>query len=53
MNLSIKSGERQTLQLNCKKVTITITTYRLKCKRVKRLKIKAKGANPQINQARF
>ena len=49
MNVFIKSGERQTLQVNCKKVVITITTYKLKCKRAKRLKIKAKGKNPQIN----
>ena len=53
MNFNIKTGNRETLQLNCKKVVITITTYRLKCKRVKRLKIKAKGGSSQVNQARL
>jgi hypothetical protein len=43
MNLTIKKGERQVLHVNCKKVVITITTYKLKCKRSMRLKIKAKG----------
>ena len=53
MYITIKSGQRQTLQVNCKKAVITITTYKLKCKRSRRLKIKAKGGNPQINQARL
>jgi hypothetical protein len=53
MNLIIKKGERQTLQLECKKVVITITTYKLKCKRAIRLKIKTKGECPQTNQARL
>ncbi len=47
MNLTIKKGERQTLQVDCKKVVITITAYKLKCKRSIRLKIKAKGVHPQ------
>ena len=47
MDVTIKNGQHQTLQLKCKKVIITITTYRLKCKRAKRLKIKAKGKSPQ------
>lgn len=53
MFITIKNGQRQTVQLDCKKVVITITTYKLKCKRASRLKIKAKGKNPQINQARL
>jgi hypothetical protein len=53
MYLVIKHGERQTLQLNCKKVVIKITTYKLKSKRAMRLKIKTKGEHPQINQARL
>lgn len=53
MSFIIKNGQRQTLELNCKKVVITMTTYRLSTKRVSRLKIKAKGKRPQINQARL
>jgi hypothetical protein len=53
MNLTIKKGERQALHLDCKKVVITITAYKLKCKRSIRLKIKAKGVVPQHNQARL
>jgi hypothetical protein len=53
MSFIIKNGQRQTLELNCKKVVITITTYRLNTKRVSRLKIKAKGKRPQANQARL
>ena len=53
MIVTIKKGQHQTLNLNCKKVVITITTYRLKSKRVSRLKIKAKGVYPQSNQARL
>jgi hypothetical protein len=53
MLIVIKNGQRQTLELNCKKVVISITTYRLNTKRVSRLKIKAKGKRPQINQARL
>ena len=53
MTIIFKEGQRQTMKLNCKKVVITITDYKLKCKRSKRLKIKAKGEQPQINQARL
>ena len=49
MTIVIKNGQRQTVQLNCKKVVITITAYRLKSKRANRLKIKAKGKNPRAN----
>ena len=52
MNLTIKKGERQVLQLDSKKVVITITSFRLKCKRSMRLKIKAKGIS-KSNQARL
>ena len=53
MTIIVKNGQRQVLQLNCKKAVITITSYKLKCKRSKRLKIKTKGEPPQINQARL
>ena len=52
MEITIKKGERQVLQLNAKKVVITITSFRLKCKRSMRLKIKAKGIS-KSNQARL
>jgi hypothetical protein len=53
MTVTIKSGQRQTLQITCKKVVIKITDYKLRCKRSKSLKIKAKGEQPQISQARL
>lgn len=53
MLVVIKNGQRQTIQLDSKKVVITITSYRLNTKRVSRLKIKAKGKNPQVSQARI
>lgn len=53
MIIVVKSGQRQTLQVTCKKVVIKITDYKLRCKRSKSLKIKAKGEQPQISQARL
>jgi hypothetical protein len=53
MTVTIKSGQRQTLQITCKKVVIKITDYKLRCKRSKSLKIKAKGEQSQTNQARL
>jgi hypothetical protein len=53
MTITIKSGQRQTLQITCKKVVIKITDYKLRCKRSKSLKIKAKGEQPQITQTRL
>jgi hypothetical protein len=53
MLLVIKNGQRQALQLVCKKVVIEITNYKLKCKRATRLKIKAKGKCPKTLQARL
>ena len=53
MIVVFKNGQRQTLHLDCKKVVIEITNYRLKCKRAIRLKIKAKGKHPKTNQARL
>lgn len=53
MHIALKNGQREVLNLDCKKVVITITYYRTSSKRTKRLKIKAKGKCPQANQARL
>ena len=53
MNVTIKNGQRQTLKVTCKKVVISITTYRQSTKQVTRLKVKAKGKCSSVNQARL
>ncbi len=47
MRITLKNGQRQLLHLGCKKVEITITSYRVRSKRTSRLKIKAKGKRPK------
>ena len=49
MHIIVKNGQRNAVKISCKKVVITITSYRLKSKRANRLKIKAKGKSPQAN----
>jgi hypothetical protein len=53
MHVIVKNGQRNAVKIDCKEVVITITSYRLKSKRANRLKIKAKGKSPKVNQARL